>query len=705
MSSSDLALAASDSMPADDIDLTRYLVILRRWYRLILLCAVLGALAAFAVSSFLAKTFEAETNLAIVRGGMILAFDPKIRTVSDTDPSQSVDQAARRKALTTIAQSNDLAQAVRAKLGSQLDPAPRTEADLLGAIAVSSDGELIRIKAKAATAEQAALLANTWAQEYEARVNQIYSESPLTPDDVRAQADAAGIDYQARQQELVAFLRDSPIERLTRQKNLVSQQLDDLIGVDTKLQRLALDAKALRERIASGSPGNPRGDELAALLLEASAFSNWSGLPVSLQIPIDQLSSGSTPAEQLRNLDSLIAALQERRKTLQGTTRDTLQQEINSLQAQLEQANRKSTELSAARDLAWNTYQTLATKVAEATVAAQSKGSVVRLATPATIPTEPVAPRRLINTLLGAVVGLLLGIALAFALHYLDTRLADPEQVALQLGVPTLAVIPSVTSPTAALSAHTNTPDAATEPYRLLRHRLLFDNALHGVLITSALPGEGKSTLAANLAVVAARAGKKIALVDANLREPTLHKLFGLEQGRGLSNLLSAAGVEDATGAEAWHAFAKPTGIDGLTLISAGSPSADPAGALESPAFKTILTQLKAAFDLVIVDTPAVLDLADALAASRGADGIVLTIDSARTTRAEARRAQAALAETGAPLLGVVLNRVAPRRAAQNTIARMAAPAPTVATASSARNNWWSGVRERIVELVGPRPG
>lgn len=672
---------------ADELDLGRYLNVFRRWWRLILLCGALGALAAFGTSSLLAKSYDAEASLAIIRTGTVLNFDPKIRTVSDTDPTQNLDQVSLRKSLLTLATSNELAQQVVDRIGDRLPARLRDPALLVAEMSVTNDADLIRIRANAETSEQAALLANTWAQVYQERVNAIYNESLVTPETARAQAEAAKQTYDARQAELIAFLKDNSLEELKRRRDVVAAQLDNQSKEESKLIQLEAEAKALRERIASGAASGSRGAGLATLLLEASAFSTGAELPVNVQLALNQIDAGGTFDDQLKQLDSLIAALQSRRQALHDDTQQTLHQELNSLKAQVEQTDAKERELTAARDLAWSTYQTLSTQVAQTDVAAQSQGQVVRLASAAIVPLEPASSRRLTSTLLGGIVGLLIGAALAFVMEFLGSGLTDADRVSQNLKLPTLAVLPQPPA-TAALP---ELPAEIAEPLRGLRYYLFSKPGLGVVTTTSATPGEGASALATQLAILSAHSGHKILLVDANLRAPAQHTAFRLERAEGLSDLLRRGPTADPA---RWSAYARPSGIEGLTVVTAGAPVEDPAALLESKSFQDLIASLRESFDLVIVDAPAVLGVIDAAIIAHATDGALLVLDSVNATAKDAQRAREQLAPY-TTLLGVVLMQAA-------SAARPEIAFQTPKTAGAAP---WAGLRTWFVRLLGPRTG
>jgi capsular polysaccharide biosynthesis protein len=406
--------------------------VLRTRWRLILGCTLAAGLATLVVTLAMTPTYQAEADVALVKSSVELAFDPRFKTASEKEtPLSLLDHSARRKALTTIAGSPDLANAVIVTLGARLSDSERVPSKVVRAVRARSDGDLIRITARAGTAERAALLANTWAQEYAKRANSIYGDSPVTFSDVEAQAATAKRTYEEAEAGLVAYVGDNPTSQLHRAVQDKQQTLADSLTVSNKLERLLADARSLRGRLGGSGTPTGVGHELAKLILEANSFSTATNLPaqppagasnpsgpISLQFQIDQLKSDGTPAQQASELDALIGALAARRTLVRADDVQRLQQEVNRLQAQLEREGSKLRELTRARDLAWSTYTTLATKVAEIGVAAQARGNVVRLAVAAVAPEDPVEPRRVLYTALASLAGLVFGIAVAVSLVY-----------------------------------------------------------------------------------------------------------------------------------------------------------------------------------------------------------------------------------------------------------------------------------------------
>jgi capsular polysaccharide biosynthesis protein len=419
-----------------------YAAVLWKHGRLILGCAIVFGMAMLIITFLVTPTYEAEADVAMVKTSIDLNFDSRIKTVSESDVSQAaIDQTARRKALATIAGSPDLASIVIARLGGQLSDAERVPANLVRAINARGDGDMIRISARAGSAEKAALLANTWAQLYTTRINEIYSDSPLSTSEVQTQADDAKRAYTQAEAALVGYMADNPASQLSRALEEKQQVLTDSLAMNNKLDRLLADARSLRDRLTASPSSNGLGSELARLSLEANSFGSASSLPalvqsgtssssapVTLQLQVEQLKLDTTPAQQLSDLDALLAALTTRRALVQSNDVARLQQEINQLQASFEQEDSKRHELTRARDLAWTTYTTLSNKVAEVAVAEQIKGNVVRLAVAASLPQDPVEPRRTLYTALAIAAGLIFGMALAFWREYATSNAPERAQ-------------------------------------------------------------------------------------------------------------------------------------------------------------------------------------------------------------------------------------------------------------------------------------
>lgn len=201
--------------------------------------------------------------------------------------------------------------------------------------------------------------------------------------------------------------------------------------------------------------------------------------------------------------------------------------------------------------------------------------------------------------------------------------------------------------------AHLDPKGGAAEAFRVLRTNLQFmglDKPLKSILVTSAAPSEGKSTVAANLAVSFAQAGGNVCLVDADLRKPRIHKVFGAENWRGLTTA-----VVNQNGLEA---DLQPSMVEGLSLLTSGPIPPNPAEVLGSGRMQRLLSELEERFDTVIIDSPPALAVTDAVVLAPRVGGVILVVRSGHVARQQVQRAKESLAAVKANLLGVTLDGV-----------------------------------------------
>jgi capsular exopolysaccharide synthesis family protein len=274
---------------------------------------------------------------------------------------------------------------------------------------------------------------------------------------------------------------------------------------------------------------------------------------------------------------------------------------------------------------------------------------------PAQLPTEPVSPRSLVYAGLGALVGLGLALALIVVFEWIDDRLGSPEEVQETVGVDTLTIIPQLSRRQRNKGA-IEIP-ALAEAYRILCARLNAQQAIKPfrlVMVTSALAGEGKSTTAVNLAMFLAMAGKRVLLVDADLRHPRLHEHFQLDNRRGLTG----AFMEMAERLEV-KLDGQPTEIPTLRVLTAGLALSNPTELLQSSLAHRIFDQFKKAsqFDYVIFDTSPLLPVADAQIMTSYIQMLVLVIDASKTPRKVLLRTKRVLNSLRTMPMGIVINR------------------------------------------------
>jgi capsular exopolysaccharide synthesis family protein len=270
-------------------------------------------------------------------------------------------------------------------------------------------------------------------------------------------------------------------------------------------------------------------------------------------------------------------------------------------------------------------------------------------------PVDPIKPKPALDAGIGALVGLGLALALIVAFEWMDDRLKTPEEIQDLMGLDTLTVIPALSQKQRVKNAE-DTP-ALAEGCRILcasLNRLQETHPFKLVMVTSSLAGEGKSTIAANLASFLAMAGKRVLLVDADLRHPVLDQHFQLDNRQGLSNAFLEMWAQIEVGLEG-----QPTEIPSLRVLTAGVLPSNPAELLQSPLAQQLFKHFKETkqFDYVIFDTPPLLPIADAQILASYIPTTVLVVDASKTARKLLVRAQQVLNRTGTQIVGVVLNK------------------------------------------------
>jgi len=297
--------------------------------------------------------------------------------------------------------------------------------------------------------------------------------------------------------------------------------------------------------------------------------------------------------------------------------------------------------------------------IAENTAHELSRPGSVSVVEVAGTPGSPVRPNVLRNAILGALAGLVLAAGLAALLEYLDDTLKSPEEVEEAAGLVTLGGVARFSrprSPEAGLIAGRQHHPVA-EAYRMLRTNVQFstlEKPAQTLLVTSANPGEGKTTTAANLALVMAQAGKRVIAVDSDLRRPALHRFFGVGNGTGLTTLLLSEGPE-------LDGCLKPTAFENLWVLPSGPQPPNPSELLGSRRFESVLQSLKQSADVIVMDSPPTLAVADASILASRVDGTLLVVDSGRTRAGSVQRAKEALSRAKTNLLGAVLNKLTQR--------------------------------------------
>jgi len=281
--------------------------------------------------------------------------------------------------------------------------------------------------------------------------------------------------------------------------------------------------------------------------------------------------------------------------------------------------------------------------------------NALKVLEPASLPTEPISSNVTTNVLVAAMLGFFLAAAGAYVIEYLDDSVKSAEELQKTLGATVLSTIPQIPSSgedDARLVMVNNSSVPAMEAYRLLRTNLQFtmiDRVLKLLVVTSSSPREGKSLTTANLSAALARAGKRVVLVDADMHRPSQHRLFKLINNMGLTTAL----LNDQLPLDN---LLQATTVPGLSVLTTGPLPPNPAELLSSRRMQEILAKLTDRFDIVILDTPPIMAVSDAIILASFTDATLLVTRYAKTRRDMAKQALNALRQVNAHVSGIVLN-------------------------------------------------
>jgi non-specific protein-tyrosine kinase len=398
-------------------------------------------------------------------------------------------------------------------------------------------------------------------------------------------------------------------------------QILDISVVDTDPVRAAAIANAVGEELIDQSPGGANSPE--------------AGIRRGVEEQLTDLKDRiDFTEEEIQNLEAAILEEDSARAISElKNRRDLLQQQINQWQATYAQLYAAYT---------GNQANTL---------------NIVERAEPNY---APIGPRTTINVALAGAIGALLAIGAIMLLEFLDDTVKSGEELANLTELPFLGIIPRMQEsqdPADRLVALHKPRSNFSECFRVLRTNLQFsslDLPLRTILVTSPQPTEGKSTTAANLAVVMAQAGLNVVLVDSDLRRPILHRIFDRPNDWGLTGLLFGAQGNPDNGL-------MTTPVDNLNFIPSGPLPPNPSEILGSSLFDEFIKRTETQADVIIFDSPPLLTVTDAAILATKVDGTVLVVDSGTTRRDAVRKSIESLQQVGARTLGITLNRVGSR--------------------------------------------
>jgi len=554
---------------------------------------------------------------------------------------------------------------------------------------------IIEIRYRSPDKNIAARVVNTLANTYVEQNFKTRFESTMQASDwLSKQLVDLQIKVETSQEKLVQYQKQHEILGIDEKQNITTAKLDELNRELTAAESARMEKESIYHLVQSGDSdsivaaanvdGAAKGSSASSALLEKLREQQ-----ADLKIQVAQLSTQFGPSypklaqlsSQLQEVDQQIqtemrkVAARLRGDYLAAAQRETMlrsalerqKQEANKLNESAIEYSLLKRDVDANRTLS----EGLLEKLKEAGVTAGLRSNNFRIVDAARVPTAPSGPNILRNLGFALALGLSTGIGLAFLLDSMDNTVRTPEQAQIISALPSLGMIPlgsrsgrevgsrqrlALASSKEAVELVTQSRPRSqmAESYRALRTSLLLTFAggpPKVILITSALPEEGKTTTSVNSAIVLAQKGTRVLLIDADLRRPSIHKTLGMGPKIGLSNVLTGnATLQDA--------IVPSTILSDLFILPAGTPPPNPAELLASNKMKNVLEELRKQYDHIVIDTPPTLSVTDAVVMSTSADAVVLVIRSGHTTKPALRRARDILLQVNARVCGVLVNAV-----------------------------------------------
>ena len=676
---------------------------LRQRRRLILTCTAAGVLMAVAYLLVKAPQFEAAAQIEVrPAGSNSLGFDEmaaKLLTPAESNTQlQTAVQVLQSRAIALqvmeqlrMAERSDFAGRWRQDSSVMIESlTPEVRDHLLQrfqrslSVTVVPKTDIVSVQFKSRNAELSAAVVNAVISSYtERKIRTSYDSAMQVSNWLSGQMDDLKNKATESQEKLAELQRTTGLIGADETSNIITDKLKQL---DEQLTSAQADRVVKEARYRIATSGNP---ELLATAAPDPTLQLLRVQEAELRLQYTQLSAkygngypklaevSAQVAKVDQAIDVQLNKLSDRYKNDYGAAANA----EKMLRVAFEEQKRKAVDLNhgaaqyailkheveATRDL----YETLQRKLKEAGISAGLASANIGIVDVAQVPSSPVEPRVPVVLGLGLGIGLALGTAGAVVLEAMDSTIRSAEEVEALCGVPALATIPRMQSSAHASFFFPHVVDAedewnviaatqpyskAAESYRTLRSSLLLgaEGSAKVLVVSSALPSEGKTLTAINTAAVLAQQGSKVLLVDADLRRSSLHRKLPIAREPGLGDVLEGR-------CDAGSPIVETECITGLSAMGAGRAVGYPAEALASSAMKSAIELWRTNFDYIVLDTPPIAMVTDAVVLAARADAVLLVAMASATTRQALLRTRDRLVRAKARIAGVVVNGVDPK--------------------------------------------
>jgi polysaccharide biosynthesis transport protein len=553
---------------------------------------------------------------------------------------------------------------------------PNLEGALLGNLTIAPvrDSRLVHVQYDSPNPKEAAAVANAIGENFiNMSLERRYEARSYAKRFLEERIQQVRASLEDSEQRLLAYAREREIVNLDDKLGGIMKTLD-------AMNQSLVQAEAGRIQAEAEYTGALQGTGPATLKILDSAViqelkKRKGELDLKYQEDLKVYKPGYPAMQQLRSqiaeidqqIDKEIGSIRDAVKAeYQSKVREqaTLQARVRELKSEILALQDGSTDYQGLKrevDTNRQLYDGLLQRMKEVGVVAGISTNNISIVDRAQVPGAPFKPSLKKNLTMSLTIGLILGVLLAFLFEQLDDTVKSSEDVESRVHAPVLGILPMVSGKEArsaggdvALLAANDPKSPLAEAARSLRTSLLFattEGAPKILHLTSAMPGEGKTTAAASVAITFAQAGSKVLLIDGDLRSPSVHSVFGLTNSRGLTNYLAG----DTKPVE----IAQPTQVARLFVITSGPLPPNPVELLSSAKMLDLLSLSSERFDYVVLDGPPVIGLADALVLANLARGTLFVVDAGRTRFGAIEGAVKRLRGANAPILGAVIDRMA----------------------------------------------